>query len=164
MLHLPAVTHLLIVLVVVAICADSAHLVTAADRSLLHVGCTPARPRRTGSGRHPSFPVVVRGAHFSPNHAGAMSLVTIDRGFRVPPWCRRPGARRLWRVPSSRVCSSWARPACMAWARCGVVVAGTTCGQVPGMITARRAVASAVGQTEESGEPEPRPEDGSPQG
>ena len=38
--HLPAVTRLLVVLVVVAIRAASAHLVTPADRSLLHVGCT----------------------------------------------------------------------------------------------------------------------------
>jgi hypothetical protein len=34
------------------------------------------------------------------------------------------------------------------WARCGVVVAGTTCGQIPGMITARRAAATVAGQVE----------------
>jgi hypothetical protein len=37
---LPAVTHLIVALVVVAIRGASPRLVTAADRSLLHVGCT----------------------------------------------------------------------------------------------------------------------------
>jgi hypothetical protein len=66
-----AATHLVIALVVVAVRNFSNRLVTAVARSLVHVGCTPARPRRTGSGRHPSFPAVVRGTLFSPDHAGA---------------------------------------------------------------------------------------------
>jgi hypothetical protein len=45
------------------------------------------------------------------------------------------------------------------WARCGVVVAGTTCGQVPGLTAARRA---AVTRSRSGGggasEPAPRPE------
>ena len=51
------------------------------------------------------------------------------------------------------------------WARCGVVVAGTTCGQVPGLISARRA---AVTRSRSGGggasEPAPRPETNKSQG
>jgi len=51
------------------------------------------------------------------------------------------------------------------WARCGVVVAGTTCGQVPGLTAARRA---AVTRSRSGGggasEPAPRPETNKSQG
>lgn len=86
---------------------------------------------------------------FRPRFRSAWGLL-----LRLPGGVVVLGGRRLW----FGVLFLWGvcfpgLPACVAWARCGVVVAGTTRGQVPGVISARRADASAVGQTEESGEP-----------
>lgn len=41
----------------------------------------------TGSGRHPYLPVVVWGAHFSPNHAGAIFWARRADRYRLLPWC-----------------------------------------------------------------------------
>jgi hypothetical protein len=81
--HLPAVTHLLIALVVVAVSAASPCLVTAADRSLLHVGCTPgaASPRLMSVGSGLFW-------HASGTHASRMNYRRSCR-FR----------RRLWTTP-----------------------------------------------------------------
>ena len=63
-------------------------------------------------------------------------------GRCLSSWCSSTPGSALFLVCPPR--ASGAR----GWARCGVVVAGTTCGQVPGVITVRRAAATVAGQAE----------------
>lgn len=64
-----------------------------------------------------------------------------------PWWCWSPWCSSTLPGCCPRGVFPWA--SCVrGWARCGVVVAGTTCGQIPRVITARRAAASVAGQAE----------------
>jgi hypothetical protein len=77
----------------------SSRLVTAVARSLVHVGCTPARPRRTGS-------VKRRRSRSRRDAVGALDRFretsTLDRRVRgaVPPHPLPSGERLSWSSPA----------------------------------------------------------------
>jgi hypothetical protein len=91
---LPAETRRFIVLTVMAVRNLSSHLVTAAVRSLLHVGCTTARPRRTGSGRTFTLHAGGSGSALIPEPHRCHVLTSPNRGPGLlplggapSPWC-----------------------------------------------------------------------------